>query len=152
MILPLIKMIMKNSYLKTSVMSHKILFCSCCVHTAVTWQTVYHHCFMLCSPSVYAVYFQYLCFVSPVYFMLRLFYRGVYRGASHQGHEQQLAPRLLPVWDLYRPARWRGLCQERWKVRHSLAIYRWGTQHVLIIFREDFTLLLHFYVVWQTLY
>lgn len=67
MILPLIKMIMKNSYLTTSVMSHKILFCSCCVHTAVTWQTVYHgitaSCcvvplFMLCTSSIYALYHQ----------------------------------------------------------------------------------------------
>lgn len=135
-------------------MSNITTFYICFGHAAVTWQTVYHQCFMLCCPCVYAVYFLYLCCVSPAYFMLQSFYRGVYCGASHQGHEQQLAPRLLPVWDLHRPARWRGLCQECRKVRHNLVIpvYRWGRQCELIIFGEDFTLHLHFHVMWLTLH
>lgn len=132
-------------------MSNRTTFCICFGQAAVTWQTVYHQCFMLCCPCVYAVYFLYLCCVSPAYFMLQSFYRGVHRGTSHQGHEQQLAPRLLPVWDLHRTACWRGLCQERWKVRHNLVtpVYRWGTQHKLIIFGRGFYFTFTFSCGWH---
>lgn len=135
-------------------MSNRTTFCICFGHAAVAWQTVYHQRFMLCSPWVYAVNVLYFCLLSPVYFMLQSFYRRVHRGASHQGHEQQLAPRLFPVWDLHRPARWRGLCQERRKVCHNLVtpVYHWGMQHELIIFWEDFILHLHIHVMWLALH
>lgn len=42
--------------------------------------------------------------------------RGVYHWPGHQGHEQQLAPRLFLLWHLPGCAGWCGIREERWPV------------------------------------
>lgn len=43
-------------------------------------------------------------------------HRGVYHWTCHQGHEQQLAPRVLLLWHLWDCACRCGVCQKCWQV------------------------------------
>lgn len=92
--------------------------------TAVT-ESKYHPFFLFTSSGSYGAWAWSGCPLNNKYpwpnslVIFCSFLRRVHHWPCDQGHEQQLASRLFLLWYLPGCARWRWICEERWKVSSS---------------------------------